>query len=57
MGQFLKFCSRCTKGTVHRKLKGSGFFAQCVVALITKFSADLREPDCECTECGNKTVA
>lgn len=49
-----KYCRKCKKETRHRKLDKSGFFSQCAIAFITKFSVDLREPDCECNNCGEK---
>jgi len=51
---FLKFCPRCGCGTKHQKLEKTGFIAQCLIAAITRLSVDLREPDCECTECGHR---
>lgn len=49
-----RFCKACKKETRHRKLARLGFFGECLVAALTKFSADLRQPDFECNECGNK---
>lgn len=50
----LAYCGKCKTETRHRKLKVSGFLMQCVIAGMTKFKADLREPSHECNKCGKR---
>lgn len=49
-----KYCKRCGKETRHRKLKQTKFFTQCLMAAITNFNVDLREPEYECNNCGRE---
>ncbi len=51
----VKFCSCCKKATEHRELEQAGIAVQLVVALITRFKANLREHECECNECGKRS--
>lgn len=53
----LRFCNVCKKETRHRRLEKLGFLGECLVAALTRFSADLRQPDFECNECGSKCNA
>lgn len=48
------YCQKCQKGTQHYRLPRTGFIGQLAIAVITGFSADLREYDYECTCCGTK---
>lgn len=50
-----KFCYQCGKETRHQVLKGTRFLAQGLMALITCFGVDLREPGYECNNCGAKS--
>lgn len=51
----VKYCKKCQCRTSHIELKKTGFLMQCLVAVFTKFQADLRESDLECICCGNKS--
>lgn len=48
------YCKQCQKGTQHQALERTGFFTQAVIAILSRFTADLREHDYECTNCGTK---
>ena len=50
-----KFCHKCKKETTHRKLKQLNFLTQCLIAGITNFGIDFREPSYECNNCGTRT--
>lgn len=47
-----KYCKKCQKETIHRKLKKMSFFTQTFIALRTGFGVSLRENDLECNSCG-----
>lgn len=49
------FCNTCKCATTHRRLITMSFTMQCLVALCTKGSADLREPTVQCLKCGTKS--
>ncbi len=50
------YCEECGRVTPHRYYKRSGFLTNLYTAIITKFTADLRDPKVRCLVCSKVTM-